>query len=80
MLCCNVVLRNKLLNIDCDTMMDCLDRNNEKCSSRYQKIIIVKELEKIGEMYLGHKKTIISDDIFIVTNIRIDYQMNAVGF
>ena len=33
--------------------------------------------EKIGEMYLGGKKTIISCDLFIVTNIRIYCQMDS---
>ena len=43
--------------------------------------MIVKELQKsFGEMYLGDKKTISSDELFIITNIKIDFQMDADEF
>ena len=35
---------------------------------------------KIGEIYLGGKKTKISDDLFIVKNMRIDCHMDAAEF
>ena len=55
-------------------MMNCLDSNDENFASHYQNILIVKELQKtFGEMYLDGKKTIVSYDFFVVTNIRIDH-------
>ena len=46
----------------------------------YQNIMIVKELQKcFGEIYSG-KKTIPTDVLFIMANIRIKFQMDAGEF
>ena len=59
-------------------MMISLDKNNSKFVHHYKTIIILKELQNcLGEIYLGGKKTIATDVIFIITNIRIECQMNA---
>ena len=43
--------------------------------------MIMKELQKkIGEIYLGGGKTISTDLLFILANIRINYQMDASEF
>ena len=70
-----------MLNIDCDTMMSCLDKNNKHFAYRYQNIMIVKVLHKyFGEMYLRGKKIIRFDELFIITNIRIYCQMDVAEF
>ena len=47
----------------------------------YQKIMIMKDLQKcFGEIYLGGKKRISTDDFFILANIRINFQMDASEF
>ena len=58
-------------------MMNCRDRNGQQFSSNYQKILLVKELQKcFGKKYLSEKKKILSDDLFIVTNKSIDHNMD----
>ena len=47
LLYCNIIFRKLILNIDCYTMMSCLDKNNKHFAYHYQKIMIVKELQKI---------------------------------
>ena len=43
--------------------------------------MIVKELQKcFGEIYLGGKKNITTDVLFIMENIRIDFHMDAAEF
>ena len=50
----NVLVIILILNIDCYTMMNSLDKNNKDFSRNYQKIMIVKEIQKkFGEIYLG---------------------------
>ena len=57
--------------------MNGLDRNNKTFAHNYQNIMILKELQKrFGEMYL-EKKPINNDELFIISNIRIDCKMNA---
>ena len=59
-------------------MINFLDINYDKFASHYQKDLIVKESHKyFGEMYLGGKKTTVSDDVFIVTSIGTDFHMDA---
>ena len=78
MLYFNVLFRQLILNIDCDMMMNYLDSNYENFYFCYQNLFIVKELQRnIDEMYLGGGNTIVSNDVFIMTNIRIDHQMDA---
>ena len=58
--------------------MNYLDKNYDQFASHYQNILTVKELQKgFSEMYLSGKKKIIYVDIFIVTNKRIYFQMDA---
>ena len=67
----NVLFILLILNVDCDTMMTYLDKNNKNISYHYHNIMIVKELQgKSGEMYL-ESKTFSSDNFFTVNNIRI---------
>ena len=41
----------------------------------------VKELQKsFGNIYIGGKKNIATDILFIISNIRIDFQMDAAEF
>ena len=55
--------------------------NNQQFAPHYQNITIVKKLQNcFDEMYLGGKKTIYSNELFIITNIRIDCQMGADDF
>ena len=61
--------------------MNCIDIKNKQFLCHNQKITIVKELQKMfGEMYLCGKKTISSDELFNITNIRIDFQMDSAEF
>ena len=47
----------------------------------FQKIMIMKELQKcFGEIYSGGKKTISTDHFFILENLRIHFQMDASEF
>ena len=78
---CNIIFRLLILNIDCNNMMNFLDRKNDKFASHYQNILAVKESHNyFGEMYLGGKKMIIYDDLIIVTNKRIYHHMDAAEF
>ena len=57
-----------------------LDRKNKQISHYYQNIIILKELQKcFGNMYFGWGGTT-TDELFIISNIRIDFEMYATGF
>ena len=77
----NFIFIRFILNIDCNNMRNSLDKNDNQFASHYQKILILKESQKcFGEMYLCGKKTFLSNDLFIVSNIRIYCQMNAAGF
>ena len=67
-----------ILNINLYIIMIILDKKNRQCFHHFQNIMIMKELQKrFGEIYLGRKKTIITDVLFIIANIRIDFQMDA---
>ena len=62
-------------------MMNCLDINNKQFDHHYQKVPIVKQLKKyFGEIYLGGKKTITTDELFIIINIRTDCQTDTAEF
>ena len=53
----NVLFRQLILNINCDTIMTCLDKSNKTFAYHYQKITTIKELQHcFGEIYLGGKK------------------------
>ena len=53
----------------------------KKIVHHYQNITIVKELQKcFGEIYLEGKKIITTDLLFIISNIRIDFQVDAAEF
>ena len=52
--------------------------NGEQCVYHYQNILILKDIHKsFGAINFGGKKTIVTDNFFIVTNIRIYQQMDA---
>ena len=62
-------------------MIISLDKNNKQFDRPCQKIVIVKELQKIiGEVYLGGGGTITTDGFFIIVNVRIDFQIDAADF
>ena len=68
-------------NIDCDNIMNCLGSYEDQFLSYYQKILVLKYLQKhFGEMYLGGKNNIVRDDLFIVKNIKIYNNMYASEF
>ena len=68
----NILFIQFILDINCDNMMNYLDIIDKKFASNDQKVLILKDPQKIFcEMYLGGKKTIVTDDLFIVKNIRI---------
>ena len=75
----NVLFRQLVLNINCYTMLNGM-KKSQHFFHNFQKIIIMKELQKIfGEIYLGGK--CFSTDMFLIlTNIRINCQMNASKF
>ena len=59
-------------------MINFLDKNDELFTSYYQKILLLTELRQLfGEMYLIGERKIVTDILFIVTNIRIDHHMGA---
>ena len=67
-----------IININLYIIMIILDKTNRQCFHHFQNIMIMKELQKrFGEIYLGRKKTITTDVLFIIANIRIDFQMDA---
>ena len=48
---------------------------------RYKKVVTMKELHNIfDKMYLGVWNIIITDEFFIITNVRIYCQMDAAEF
>ena len=62
-------------------MMNWLDIKNKHFAYHDQNTMILKELQKtFGEMYLEVLKTISSDKLFIITNIRIVFKMDAAEF
>ena len=63
-------------------MINFLDTNNtaKHCLSFTKYHYHERVTEKNGDIYLGGKKTISSDEWFIITNIRIDFQMDAAEF
>ena len=61
--------------------MNGLKRESQHFVHNFQNIIIFRELQKkIGEIYLGRKKTISTDMFFIVVNITTNCQMDASEF
>ena len=59
-------------------MMNFLDSNYEKFYFRYQKIFIVKELQRNNwRDVFKWKNAIVLYGVFIMTNIRIDHQTDA---
>ena len=52
MLYFDILFRRLILNIDCDNIMNFIDRNDEKFAYHYQKILIVKELQIVLAIYI----------------------------
>ena len=61
------------MNIDCDLILDNRDFDDNNFSINDQKSIILKEIENIfGHIYKGGQTTLITDYLFILTNIRVN--------
>ena len=66
------------MNIDCDLILDNRDFDDNNFSINDQKSIILKEIENIfGHIYKGGQTTLITDYLFILTNIRVNEQMDV---
>ena len=75
----NVLFRELVLKINCYTMLNGLKRESQDFVHKFQKIMILRELEKcFGEIYLGGKKS--TDMFFILENITTNFQMDASEF
>ena len=62
-------------------MLNGLKRESQDFVRNFQKIMILRELQKVfGEIYLGGKKTISTDMFFILANITTNCQMDASEF
>ena len=69
------------MSIDCDIIFNNLDLDDNNLAFNYQNAIILQDLKNIfGHMYIGGQKTLITDNFFIVTNIRVNDQMDASEF
>ena len=75
----NVLFRLLVLNIECYTMLNVQGGGSQHFVHNYQNIMIMKELQKcFGEICLvGGNST---DVLFILENIRINFQMDASEF
>ena len=78
MLYFNIMFRRLILNVVRKNMINSLDINNNQFAPHYI-FFCLKELQDIfGEIRLVGMKAIIRYDFFIVTNIRIAHQVDAV--
>ena len=69
------------MNIYCYHILKNLDLDDNKFASNYQEVIISHYLQNIfGCMYIRGKKTLIADQLFIASNIKVNEHMDASGF
>ena len=63
------------MNIDCDIMLTNLDNSIDDYNGHTQKIMILQVIQHICcEMLIGGRKIVNSDNIFLITNIRTNFQ------
>ena len=74
----NVIFRQVIVNIDDDLILKKLGFDDNNFAYKYQKAIILQELQNIfGNRYKGSQKKIPTDHLFMVINIRVNEQMDA---
>ena len=63
------------MNTDCDIMVINLDNRLDDYNGHIQKIMILQFIQQMfGEMLIGGRKIVNSDNIFFITNIRKNVQ------
>ena len=76
----NVLFRELIFKINCYTMLNGMKTESQYFVHNFQKIMILRELQKcFGEIYLGEKK-ICTDMLFILAKIKTNCQMDASEF
>ena len=69
------------MNIDCDIMLTNLDNSLDDYNGHIQKIMILQVIQQFFcEMLIGGRKTVNSDNVFLITNIRTNVQEDSSEF
>ena len=67
----NIYFRQLIMNIDCEKMINNFDDSGEHFRSYFEKIVILRVVQKIFcEMLIGRRNFIYTDSFFDVTNIK----------
>ena len=66
------------MNVGCNYILKKHDLDDNNYASNYLKAVTLKDMQtSFGHMYIGSKETIITDKLFIVSNIHVNEQMEA---
>ena len=77
----SIVFRTLIVNIDCDRMLTNIDNSIDDYNGHIQKIMILQVIQQIFcEMLIGGRKIVNNDNIFLITNIRTNFQEYSSDF
>ena len=69
------------MNIDCDILLTNIDNSLDDYNGKIQKILILQVIQHFFcEMLIGGRKTVNSDNVFLITNIRTNVQEDSSEF